>query len=95
MEAQPFVRGGRARGHIQFVIDRAQVCMDGATADDQSIGDLLIAQPLGYEPENLDLAFSQAGSARLKFFHAAACDYRPPSLLNQPIAVNFCHLQPA
>ena len=54
----PFVRGSRARCYLQLVIYRAQVCMDGAAADDQSIGDFLVAQALCDESQDLDLAFS-------------------------------------
>jgi hypothetical protein len=54
--------GGRvARGHVQLGVDRGQVAIDGARADDQLCGDISIGKPPREQAQHRDLALGQAG----------------------------------
>ena len=52
---QGVASGGTAGGDSDLAIDRGQVCIDGARADDKAFGDLGVAEPAGNQAQHLDL----------------------------------------
>ncbi len=65
-------RGSTARGDSDLAIDRGQVGVDGARADDQVFGHLLIRQPLRHQAQYLHFGLIVCPSA-----HAAAKAFSP------------------
>ncbi len=53
--------GSAARGNPDLAIDRGQVGVDGARADDQVFGHLLIRQPLRHQAQYLHFSGGQSG----------------------------------
>ena len=47
--------GGTAGGDADLAVDRGQVRVDGARADDKAFGYLLIGEALGHDAQHLDL----------------------------------------
>ena len=54
-------RRSAARGDLQLPVDRTQVGVDGTGTDVQVRGDVRRGEPLGDEPQDLDLASGQVG----------------------------------
>ncbi len=52
--------GGAAGGDLDFAVDRGQVVVDGAGADDELVGDLRVSEALGEEAQDFDFAGGQA-----------------------------------
>ena len=52
-------RRSRAGVNTQFVVNRSQVCVDGAGAEHEALGHLGITQTLSNEAQDFDLAFCQ------------------------------------
>ncbi len=53
------VGSGRACGDLDFSVDRGEVVIDSAGADDELICDLRVSQALSEETEDFDFAGSE------------------------------------
>ena len=75
------VTGRRAAGtHVDLAVDRAQVCMNGADADDQAFRNFRVGETVGDEREHLELAGRQIlGCVRTHILRAGATNSRAAS----------------
>src|SRR5436190_417082 len=67
-ETEPTRLGGRLapRTHVELPQDRGNVVVDSSLGEEEAIGDLGIAQTLGDEQEDLELAWSKARWVRTR-----------------------------